>query len=301
MEKHPERGSGMRKRDSGEPGSMQPEAGAVYSKRSRSGKYAAAFKIGLQASLEYRLQFVIGLVSLVFPVGIQSLIWTAVYRSSAQDVLYGYDYGQMILYTILSGIVAKFVMTQLEHTIAEDIKSGGLNTYLVRPVSYFGYRLSAYAGSRVVSDSVLIVLVTTVLLIAIRYGHTPLSPVRIGLFTAALVLAAAVQFLLSYAICALAFRLAEISYFFVITGLVVQILSGGMVPLEVFGETLNGWFNLLPFKYTIYFPVNVLNGRLAEGEALTGIFIQCGWIVLLAGAAHAAWRLGLKRYVGLGG
>ena len=301
MEKHPERGSGMRKRDSGEPGSMQPEAGAMYSKRSRSGKYAAAFKIGLQASLEYRLQFVIGLVSLVFPVGIQSLIWTAVYRSSAQDVLYGYDYGQMILYTILSGVVAKFVMTQLEHTIAEDIKSGGLNAYLVRPVSYFGYRLSAYAGSRVVSDSVLIVLVTAVLLLAIRYGHTPLSPVRIGLFTAALVLAAAVQFLLSYAICALAFRLAEISYFFVITGLVVQILSGGMVPLEVFGETLNGWFNLLPFKYTIYFPVNVLNGRLADGEALTGIFIQCGWIVLLAGAAHAAWRLGLKRYVGLGG
>ncbi|MFW5438573.1 ABC transporter permease [Paenibacillus apiarius] len=301
MGKHPERGRGKRQRDSGGPGSLKPEDGGARVKQARSGKYAAAFKIGLQASVEYRLQFVIGLVSLVFPVGIQSLIWTAVYRSSAQDVLYGYDYGQMILYTILSGIVAKFVMTQLEHTIAEDIKSGGLNAYLVRPVSYFGYRLCAYAGSRVVSDGVLIALVTAVLLTAIRYGHASLSPVRIGLFAAALVLAASVQFLLSYAICALAFRLAEISYFFVITGLVVQMLSGGMVPLEVFGETLNGWFHFLPFKYTIYFPVNVLNGRLAEGEALTGILIQCGWIVLLAGAAHLAWRLGLKRYVGLGG
>ncbi|MEB9896975.1 ABC-2 family transporter protein, partial [Bacillus cereus] len=128
-----------------------------------------------------------------------------------------------------------------------------------------------------------------------------LPPVRLALFAAALLLAAAVQFLLSYAICALAFRLAEISYFFVITGLIVQIVSGGIVPLEVFGETVNGWFSLLPFKYTIYFPVNVLTGRIPASEALGGIAIQCVWIMLLAGTAHIAWRLGLKRYVGLGG
>ncbi|TDL48847.1 hypothetical protein E2R60_26010 [Paenibacillus dendritiformis] len=269
--------------------------------RNAASKYGAAFKIGLQASMEYRLQFLIGLVSLVFPIGIQSLIWTAVYRSSADGVLYGYDYNQMILYTLLSGIVTKLVMTQLEHTIAEDIKSGGLNAYLVRPISYFGYRLSAYAGSRVIPDTVLLGLVAAVLLVAVRYGHAPLPPVRLALFAAALLLAAAVQFLLSYAICALAFRLAEISYFFVITGLIVQIVSGGIVPLEVFGETVNGWFSVLPFKYTIYFPVNVLTGRIPASEALGGIAIQCGWIALLAGAAHIAWRLGLKRYVGLGG
>ncbi|NGP61605.1 hypothetical protein FLT15_25620 [Paenibacillus thiaminolyticus] len=251
--------------------------------------------------MEYRLQFLIGLVSLIFPIGIQSLIWTAVYRSSADGVLYGYDYSQMILYTLLSGIVTKLVMTQLEHTIAEDIKSGGLNAYLVRPISYFGYRLSAYAGSRVISDTVLLGLVAAVLLIAVRYGYDPLPPVRLALFAAALLLAAAVQFLLSYAICALAFRLAEISYFFVITGLIVQIVSGGIVPLEVFGETVNGWFSLLPFKYTIYFPVNVLTGRIPASESLDVIAIQCGWIVILAGTAHIAWRIGLKRYVGLGG
>ncbi|MCY9759115.1 ABC-2 family transporter protein [Paenibacillus alvei] len=267
----------------------------------RISKYAAAFGIGLQSSLEYRLQFVIGLVSLIFPIGIQSLIWSAVYRNSDQHTLYGYEYSQMILYTILSGLVAKFVMTQLERTIAEDIKSGGLNAYLIRPVSYFWYRVSAYAGSRVISDGILLGLVAVVLFTASYYGHTQLSPSRMVLFSACLLLAAVVQFLLSYAICALAFRLAEISYFFVITGLIVQILSGGIVPLEVFGDTLNSWFSLLPFKYTIYFPVNVLNGRLTEGEALTGLLIQCGWIALLAGAAHLAWRAGLKRYVGLGG
>ncbi|EPY04729.1 hypothetical protein PAALTS15_23660 [Paenibacillus alvei TS-15] len=271
------------------------------SNRRKGGKYAAAFGIGFQSSLEYRFQFIIGLISLFFPIGIQSLIWSAVYRNSEQHTLYGYDYGQMILYTILSGLIAKFVMTQLEHTIAEDIKSGGLNAYLIRPISYFWYRVSAYAGSRVVTDSILLGLVAAVLFAASRYGHAVLSSSRIALFAAALLLAAAVQFLLSYAICALAFRLAEISYFFVITGLLVQILSGGIVPLEVFGDTLNGWFNLLPFKYTIYFPVNVLNGRLSEGEALTGLLIQCGWIALLAGAAHLAWRAGLKRYIGLGG
>lgn len=264
-------------------------------------KYATAFALGLQSSMEYRLQFFIGLINLVFPVGLQCLIWTAVYRSQSHDSLYGYDYEQMILYTILAGIVAKLVMTHLEHTIAEDIKSGGLNTYLVRPVSYFGYRLSAYIGSRVVSDTIMIVLMTAVLVIAMLQGVGLITSARLGVVVLSLVLAAAVQFLLTYTICALAFTLQEISYFFVITTLIIQILSGGMVPLEVFGETVNQWFNLLPFKYTIYFPVNILNGRLSMDEAFSGILIQCVWFVILAVMARISWKMGLKRYVGIGG
>ncbi|WP_088547201.1 ABC transporter permease [Paenibacillus aquistagni] len=264
-------------------------------------KYVTAFTLGMQSSMEYRLQFFIGLFNLVFPVGLQCLIWTAVYASQDHQSLYGYDYGQMILYTVLAGIVAKLVMTHLEHTIAEDIKSGGLNTYLVRPVSYFGYRLSAYMGSRVVSDTILIIVMSVVIGIAMAFHIGEMSLNRVAVAIITLVLASAVQFLLTYTVCALAFTLQEISYFFVITTLIVQILSGGMVPLEVFGEAANQWFNLLPFKYTIYFPVNVLNGRLAMNEAFQGMLIQLVWFVLLIGASRMAWKLGLKRYVGIGG
>ena len=46
------------------------------------------------------------------------------------------------------------------------------------------------------------------------------------------------NFLISYCICASAFYLNEISYFFVITSLLVNILSGGMFPLEIFGDSI---------------------------------------------------------------
>ena len=57
------------------------------------------------------------------------------------------------------------------------------------------------------------------------------------------------------------------SRIFVITSLLVNILSGGMFPLEIFGESVVKALQYTPFPYTIYFPVNILSGK-AEAAAM---------------------------------
>lgn len=104
--------------------------------------------MGVQHSMEYRFHFFLGLLGATFPILVQYFIWTAVYRHSGQDALFSYSYGQIILYTILAGLVSKLIATQFEHQIADDIKNGGLNKYLIKPISYFGYRLVSFSARR---------------------------------------------------------------------------------------------------------------------------------------------------------
>lgn len=107
-------------------------------------KYGTCFCMGIQKTVEYRFDFLLGYISAVFPIIIQVSMWTAIYHSSKNEMLYGYSYQQMILYTFFVGVVGKFLSTGFEYEINEDIKNGGLNKYIVKPVNYCVYRCSCF-------------------------------------------------------------------------------------------------------------------------------------------------------------
>ncbi|WP_028561006.1 ABC transporter permease [Paenibacillus pinihumi] len=267
----------------------------------RNNKYAVSFRIGFQSSLEYRFNFFLSLISAVFPMIVHYYIWTAVYASAGEQQVFGYTYHEMIMYTILAAVISKLVLTHMEYAIAEDIKSGGLNKYIIQPITYFGFRISSYLGQRLIhfATSLIIILVLTFALNNSFNLHT--SKERILVFCLSLILSIILSFLISYSICAFAFWLSEISYFFVVTSLLIQIMSGGMFPLEIFGEKLQLLFRFLPFHYLIYFPVNLLNGRIDGPMVWQGLAGQAIWILLLLVICRLVWKQGMKRYLGLGG
>ncbi|AKG34769.1 ABC transporter permease [Paenibacillus durus] len=264
-------------------------------------KYIRVFKLGVQASMEYRLDFALSLISAFFPIMIQYYIWTAVYGRSGSGQFFGYTYGEMILYTIVAAIVTKIVTTNMDHVIASDIKDGALNKYLVQPASYFGLKLFTLLGQKLFFFTVMLaVLFVVIFYFGGRYGiHIPL--VNIACFVAAMALSLILNFLISYTIAAIAFWLSEISYFFEMTGLLVIILSGGVFPIEVFGQAVSHLLNYLPFKYTIYFPSNVINGKLILSEITEGLLMQFFWIGVMFLVSKLVWRIGFKKYLGLGG
>lgn len=160
------------------------------------------------------LIFFLSLISAVFPMIVHYYIWTAVYASAGEQQVFGYTYHEMIMYTILAAVISKLVLTHMEYAIAEDIKSGGLNKYIIQPITYFGFRISSYLGQRLIhfATSLIIILVLTFALNNSFNLHT--SKERILVFCLSLILSIILSFLISYSICAFAFWLSEISYFF---------------------------------------------------------------------------------------
>jgi ABC-2 type transport system permease protein len=264
-------------------------------------KYYKAFELGFQTALEYRLNFLISLISAAYPIFIQTFLWTAIFQNSNQSTVYGFSYRQMIAYTFLAGLVARLVRTGFEYEIMDDIKSGKYSKFLVQPLGYFPYRLASFFGNKLPGQFMILAILVVILIGLNVFWGVQLEAIRILLFLVTLVLATALNFLIFYCFSAMAFWVVEIGFLFEGIRIVTIMLSGGIFPLEVFGEQFLRITNFLPFKYTVYFPINILNGKITPLETLEGMLLQILWIGISLGLANLLWRIGGRRYVAVGG
>ena len=58
----------------------------------------------------------------------------------------------------------------------------------------------------------------------------------------------------------------------------VLFFSGQMAPLTLLPRSLQVVAAVLPFRWTIGFPVELLLGRLTTAQALTGLAVQAAWL-----------------------
>ncbi len=264
-------------------------------------KYYKAFEMGFQTALEYRLNFLISLISAAYPIFIQTYLWTAIYAGSAESVVYGFTYRQMIAYTFLAGLVTRIVRTGFEYEIMEDVKNGKFSTFLVQPLGYFPYRLCSYFGQKLPGQAMILVILVVVLVALNVFWSVTFEPLRILAFLATLVMAVVLNFLIFYIFSAMAFWIVEVGFLFEGIRIVTVLLSGGIFPLEVFGERFLSIMNWLPFRYTVHYPITVLNGSITTGEALSGLLMQLLWIGICLVLSNLLWRVGSRRYVAVGG
>ena len=264
-------------------------------------KYIKSYTLGIQSAMEYRINFILSILSAVFPIIMQYYLWTAIFSSSHASTVYGYTYSEMIMYTVLAALVSKLVATGFEWEISDDIKNGGLNKYIIKPIGYFPYRVCCFLGQKTLHMGMMFILISILLALANMLWGVNVELLRVIIFLVTSLLAIVLNFLLFYSISSIAFWAHDAGAMFIITGLLVNIVSGGVFPLDIFGDKLLRIFDFLPFKYTISYPVNVLSGKLEYGSALQGIMIQCIWIFIFTALSNLCWKAGMKKYVAVGG
>lgn len=264
-------------------------------------KYFRAFQMGIQSAMEYRADFIMSIFSGGFLILIQCFLWTAIFESSTNKVIYGYTYPEMIAYSIMAGLIAKIVSTGFEWEIAEDIKNGGLNKFIVQPIGYFLYRISCFLGRKAIQLAVLFILSLIALISCSLFLNFNIEIIRIFLFLPFVFMATILNFLIYYCLSALAFIMTEVWGVFIAASQGILMLSGGIFPLDVFGKIGYKVLSILPFKYLIFYPANIINGRLTTSEILSGAIIQSIWILIFLVLANRCWKSGLKKYVAVGG
>lgn len=264
-------------------------------------KYMRVFLLGIQSSMEYRVNFILSLLSTVFPILIQFFLWSAIFENAGSERVYGYTFAQMLLYVVLAGIVSKFVSTGFEYEVTEDIKLGGLNRFIVQPISYFFFRIIKFIGEKIANLIIMAVIIGGVLF-AFSFTLELRFEVFKGVyFTVALLGALALNFLIFFCLSTAAFKMAEISHLYEIVRILIIIISGGIFPLDIFGSKILSILSFTPFSYLAYYPINILNGRLGQDEILRGAVIQLIWIAIFALLCLFMWKRGMKKYVAVGG
>ena len=262
--------------------------------------YRCVFIMGVEQALEYRVSFFLSMLSAVFPIIIQTTMWNYLYGHSDAAAVFGYQQGEILLYTLLATIVSQLVGTGFEGEMNSDIKMGGLNKYLIRPVGYKGYRFFRFLGQKV--PRVMVVAPVMAVIIGMAYWQgLPVSAGRVFAFLISLCLALILNFSIFYCIGLLGFWLTDVDKLFGTISIVLTVVSGGVFPLDIFGGVVEAAVNMLPFGYTTQFPVNIINGRFGWERMGVGFVFQIGWILFFVCLGEYMWRHGVKRYAAVGG
>jgi ABC-2 type transport system permease protein len=270
------------------------------------GKYLRSMSLGLRGALEYRANFLFSLLGAVSPVIIQTALWTCLYAPSpggaagGQAELFGYTYAQMLGYTVIANIVNRLVRTGFEYDLNNDIRSGGLDRFLVKPVDYFGFRMAQFIGAKAAEAVFMCAVLAACLAVLASVAGLGLSVAAVVGFLLALALAFVLNFLIFWCIGLLGFWLTEIGFLFEAVRIVIITASGGIFPLSVFGDRGEAILRALPFRFTIQFPTEVLCGRVAPPDIAAGLCVGALWMLPLAVLARALWALGLRRFVAIG-
>jgi len=264
-------------------------------------KYRAAFSVGLQSNLVYRVNFGIRGFFSFFHLIVVFILWSSAYAGS--PMIGGFTFAQTFTYFVAL-IVVQFMIGAFneDYQISEEIRNGLINQFLLKPVNYFAYRFSIYLSARLVTG-VLILLPLLVLYPLLRdYLVVPVDGWRLAVGLPALVMSALIQFGIAYCFGMMSFWFLEIQGLVVLSMAIESVLGGQIFPLDLLPDWLFRLSQYLPYYYQMYFPVAVFTGRINDpAAAVTGLGIQACWVVLILAFGQFLWCRGLRLHTAVGG
>jgi ABC-2 type transport system permease protein len=83
--------------------------------------------------------------------------------------------------------------------------------------------------------------------------------------------------------------------------LVLELLSGLLIPPTLFPQPFRSILFATPFPHINYTPAAIYLGKAAGGEAARLLFLQAAWTVVLLFLGHVVWRRSAHRITIQGG
>lgn len=223
-------------------------------------------------------------------------VWTMAAR---QGSIGGFNRNDFIFYYLCLIFVNQFTYPSAHWSTAEGIQNGGISTPLLRPLPVFYGAIACDMSMRVVCMP-FVTVVVAVLGVIMRLSIS-LSAASILLFLAALVLALIIRFMLAYILALLAFWTQNISALLGVNDTFVFLFAGQVAPISLFPGILKQIAFILPYRYMLSFPIEVLMGKLSGIELYYGIAVQVFWVAVLFVVHHFVYKAGVNRYSAIGG
>lgn len=258
----------------------------------------SSFRIKTKEAAVYRenvrLNFFFGLIPLL----INIYLWSAIYRSKG-NTIGGYTYSQMITYFFLVFIITKLTDNRnLAVQLSELIQEGTLNNSLLKPVNFITYQFSLIFSEKVVLF--LNISIPLLIFILLLRNYIVINLSQILMFMVSVFLSLVLNYIIYFIIGTLTVWLEEISALLDLWRNVTSFLSGAIFPLTLLTPKIRMIISFLPFKYTVFVPIDIYMGNLTGNDLIKELFIQIVWIVILAIVLKLVWRKAIEDYSGYG-
>lgn len=232
-------------------------------------------------------------------VGVAFFLWGAIYESTGQTSIGNYTFAQMIFYYILVSCVYQMTRPDMGSMLRE-IYEGTLTKFLVYPVSFISFKLSAHAAHMTLVALQLLFGIGVYSIFFNISDAISATSVEIILSLFALLIAGYLFFMIMACLELLSFWLESAWALCIMLEFIVNLFGGKILPLDLFPTWLQSVTDVLPFRYLVSFPVEVLQGHVPENQLLVSFVIALGWCAVFSITAKMIWEKGSYQYSGTG-
>lgn len=256
----------------------------------------AALRNGFRDATAYRIEFLFEILGSAFvPAAIQWVLWYALFDLGGAQTIGGMTYREMVLYTFTSLLFSQVRGGDHDFELQEMIRSGQLSNYLLRPVGVVEFIYIRGVAPRLFIAGVgLIIGICTGWL----FGLSPLR--MIGAMFLALI-GNIIHYQIGAVLATTAFLWEEAYSLLMVKNIVVSLLSGELIPLNLFPPSMQWIWKSTPFYLYVFGPTQYALGNWSQMEYMQNLGIGFLWLIAGSIAIRGSWGLGLKRYLSLGG
>lgn len=255
----------------------------------------ALFGRDLTVTLTNRAWVLLLQLGAITPPVVSLLVWTGAIARGATPPI---PADRLVTWFVLVAVVSMVTSSWTASFLAEDIRTGGLSIWLVRPCPALAHLVSNNLAEKTVKIAVLLPMVAALGALFRDQVQLPLDPSVWLAALAALGCAAVLAFVLDVLIGCLAFWFEDVDGVQGIMNLAQRLLSGAVVPLMLLPAQVREAIRFQPFRFTLAFPLEILTG--------TGTADVEDWLAMLGwtGASLAlltlVWTHGVRRYEAAG-
>jgi ABC-2 type transport system permease protein len=259
--------------------------------------YAQQFKVTMASFIQYRAALVIWLIGHVLEPLIYLIVWTTVARSTDGSVG-GFTGADFAAYFIVLMIVNHMTYTWVMYEYEYRVRQGTLSPDLLRPVHPIHSDIADNITSKLIT-------LPGMLAIAVILGFVfrpalHLVAWAVAAFVPAVLMALLVRFVVEWTLALAAFWTTRVSALNQMYFMAMLFFSGQIAPLELLPQPVRVAAFILPFRWTVGFPTELLLGRLTPTQTLAGIGMQAAWLAAGLVLMKFVWRAGLKVYSAVG-
>ena len=259
--------------------------------------YRAKFRNEIALQFAYRAALLIWLLGLVLAPIVYLVVWSTV-ASSQGGAVETFTSRDFAAYFTVLMVVNQLTFTWHFLEFEWRVREGFFSPLLLRPIHPIHSDAVENLTFKILTLAV-VLPAAAVLVVAFDAALTP-SAVDVAAFLPALALAMALRFLVEWTVALAAFWVTRVGALNQAYFVVALFLSGQVAPLELFPPALHLAASVLPFRWMVAFPVEVMLGRLTLGETLVGYLVQLGWIAVALLTLRLVWRAGIRRYSAVG-
>ncbi len=234
---------------------------------------------------------------LVSPI-IYLAVWTSIANSKGS--VNGFTANDFITYYMTLLIVDQITSNIVIHTFAYKIQDGTLSSELIRPihpmltnalVNNIAFKMLTITG---------LIPIWVVLALLFKPDYATVTWQGILLAIPAMILGFFIGFLLSAAITSLAFWTTRVYSIHEFYYALMLLFSGQFVPLTLMPKLIQEIAQYLPYQIQIYFPIQLILGKLSAAQIIQGYVVAGVWLVISIVFFRWVWRNGVKQYSAVG-